>query len=53
RNNDKLRAIANSNTPKFLQIFQKLPLYMSNAWQLLKLYLIKPIDMTAKHGSMI
>ncbi|NEQ07661.1 MAG: magnesium-protoporphyrin IX monomethyl ester (oxidative) cyclase [Moorea sp. SIO4E2] len=53
RNNDKLRAIANSNTPKFLQIFQKLPLYMSNAWQLLKLYLIKPIDMTAKQGSMI
>jgi magnesium-protoporphyrin IX monomethyl ester (oxidative) cyclase len=49
-NNEKLGAIANSNTPKFLQFFQKLPLYASNAWQLLRLYLIKPIDMTAVHG---
>ena len=50
-NNEKLGAIANSNTPKFLQFFQKLPFYVSNAWQLLRLYLMKPIDMTSVHGT--
>jgi magnesium-protoporphyrin IX monomethyl ester (oxidative) cyclase len=47
QNNEKLSAIANSNTPKFLQFFQKLPLYISSGWQFLKLYLMKPIDMVA------
>jgi magnesium-protoporphyrin IX monomethyl ester (oxidative) cyclase len=50
KNNEKLSAIASSNTPKFLQIFQKLPLYVSTGWQLLCLYLMKPIDMTSKQG---
>ncbi len=42
-NNEQLRAIDNSKTPKFLQLFQKLPLYLSNATELLKLFFIKPI----------
>jgi magnesium-protoporphyrin IX monomethyl ester (oxidative) cyclase len=49
-NNQKLTEIVNSNTPKLVQFFQKLPFYISNAWQLLSLYLMKPIDTTATHG---
>jgi magnesium-protoporphyrin IX monomethyl ester (oxidative) cyclase len=44
RNNEKLTKIASSSTPKVLQLFQKLPYYVSNGWQFLKLYLMKPID---------
>jgi magnesium-protoporphyrin IX monomethyl ester (oxidative) cyclase len=44
KNNQKLTAIVVSNTPKFLQFFQKLPLYLSKAGQLLKLYFMKTID---------
>lgn len=51
KNNEKLTQIVNSNTPKFLQILQKLPFYLSNAWQLLQLYFIKPIDVVATQGS--
>ncbi|MGB3638425.1 MAG: magnesium-protoporphyrin IX monomethyl ester (oxidative) cyclase [Rivularia sp. (in: cyanobacteria)] len=51
KNNEKLRAIVNSTTPKFLQIFQKLPYYISNGWQAVKLYFIKPIDSAAMEGS--
>ncbi|BAY82215.1 magnesium-protoporphyrin IX monomethyl ester aerobic oxidative cyclase [Calothrix parasitica NIES-267] len=50
-NNDKLRAIVNSSSPKFIQIFQKLPYYLSNGWQAVKLYFIKPIDAAAMEGS--
>jgi magnesium-protoporphyrin IX monomethyl ester (oxidative) cyclase len=50
KNNEKLTAIANSNTPKFFQFFQKLPLYISNGWQFLKLYLMKPIDAVSAQG---
>ncbi len=49
-NNEKLTAIVNSNTPKFLQFFQKLPYYVSNGWQFLRLYLIKPIEVTQVQG---
>jgi len=51
KNNEKLTAIVNSNTPKFLQLFQKLPLYIGNGWQFLKLYLMKPIDAAAAEGT--
>ena len=51
KNNEKLTAIAGSNTPKFLQLFQKLPYYISNGWQLLRLYLMKPIDVTPLAGT--
>jgi magnesium-protoporphyrin IX monomethyl ester (oxidative) cyclase len=50
RNNEKLTEIVNSTSPKFVQFFQKLPLYISNGWHFLKLYLIKPIDVEAQHG---
>jgi magnesium-protoporphyrin IX monomethyl ester (oxidative) cyclase len=49
-NNEKLAEIAESNTPKPLQFVQKLPYYLSSAWQLLRLYLIKPIDAASTHG---
>ncbi|MBW4659176.1 MAG: magnesium-protoporphyrin IX monomethyl ester (oxidative) cyclase [Drouetiella hepatica Uher 2000/2452] len=51
KNNEKLGAIASSGTPKFLQLFQKLPLYASTASQLLRLYLMKPIDTATLEGS--
>ncbi|MGB7444944.1 MAG: magnesium-protoporphyrin IX monomethyl ester (oxidative) cyclase [Coleofasciculaceae cyanobacterium] len=51
RNNEKLTAIVNSKQPKFLQFFQKLPHYVSNGWQLLRLYLMKPIDVAHLQGA--
>ncbi|BAZ27852.1 magnesium-protoporphyrin IX monomethyl ester aerobic oxidative cyclase [Cylindrospermum sp. NIES-4074] len=51
QNNEKLSAIANSQTPKFLQFFQKLPLYVANGWHFLKLYLMKPIDAASAQGA--
>ncbi|MBW4600206.1 MAG: magnesium-protoporphyrin IX monomethyl ester (oxidative) cyclase [Calothrix sp. FI2-JRJ7] len=50
KNNEKLGEIANSSTPKPLQFIQKLPYYVSSAWQILRLYLIKPIDAASNHG---
>jgi magnesium-protoporphyrin IX monomethyl ester (oxidative) cyclase len=50
QNNEKLAAISSSNTPKFLQFFQKFPIYVSHGWQLLQLYLMKPIDAASAHG---
>jgi magnesium-protoporphyrin IX monomethyl ester (oxidative) cyclase len=50
KNNQQLGAIASSKTPKFLQFFQKLPYYVSNGWQFLRLYLIKPIEVTQIQG---
>jgi magnesium-protoporphyrin IX monomethyl ester (oxidative) cyclase len=47
----KLAAIANSKTPKFLQFFQKLPLFTSMGWHLLRLYFIKPIDAVSAQGT--
>ena len=51
RNNEKLTAIASSNTPKFLQLFQKLPYYVSNGWQCLRLYLMKPVETASLEGA--
>ncbi|NEP60572.1 MAG: magnesium-protoporphyrin IX monomethyl ester (oxidative) cyclase [Symploca sp. SIO2G7] len=50
KNNDQLREIASSNKPKVLKFLQKLPYYLSNAWQFLRLYLMKPVDMADKRG---
>ena len=44
KNNEKLTAIANSNNLGIVKLFQKLPLYLSNGWQFLKLYFMKPIE---------
>ena len=51
KTNEKLTAIANSNSPKFLQFFQKLPHYIANGWQFLQLYLLKPINVTSLEGT--
>jgi len=50
-NNDKLSEIVNSKAPKLIQFFQKLPYYVSNGWQFLRLYLMKPIEVTQLQGS--
>lgn len=50
QNNEKLTAIASSNTPKPIQFLQKLPHYVSNGWQFVKLYLMKPIEVTQTQG---
>ena len=42
-NNEKLTAIASSNTLAPIKLLRKLPYYVSNGVELLKLYLIKPI----------
>ncbi|KAM3115497.1 magnesium-protoporphyrin IX monomethyl ester (oxidative) cyclase [Phormidesmis sp. 146-33] len=49
-NNRKLAKINASNTFKPLQFLQKLPLYASNAWQLARLYLMKPIAAAPAQG---
>ncbi len=49
-NNEKLTAIAESNALAPVKLVQKLPLYASTLWQLLRLYLMKPIDAAADHG---
>ncbi len=51
QNNEKLAAIANSSAPKLFQFFQKLPLYLSNVWHLLRLYLMRPIDTASLAGT--
>ncbi len=50
KNNEKLTAIVSSNTPKPIQLLQKLPYYLSNGWQLVKLYFMQPIDVEKTHG---
>ena len=42
-NNEKLTAIANSNALAPVKFLQKLPHYVSNGVELIKMYLIKPI----------
>lgn len=41
-NNEKLTTIAHSNAPAPVKLLQKLPLYAANAWELIKLYTLKP-----------
>jgi magnesium-protoporphyrin IX monomethyl ester (oxidative) cyclase len=51
KNNEKLTEIAESNKPSVVKLFQKLPHYVSNGWQFLNLYLMKPIDVTSLEGT--
>ena len=51
RTNERLRAIVTSSTPKWLQFFQKLPHYLANGWQFLRLFLMKPIDRVSLEGT--
>jgi magnesium-protoporphyrin IX monomethyl ester (oxidative) cyclase len=46
----KLVASAESTTPKWLKKIQNLPIVASMGVKLLRLYLIKPIDMTKQAG---
>lgn len=46
KNNEKIAEISNSNAPGFVKLLQKLPYYLSNGWQFLQLYFIKPLDVT-------
>jgi magnesium-protoporphyrin IX monomethyl ester (oxidative) cyclase len=49
-NNEKLAAITAAGGPKPVQVLKKLPTYLSNAKQLIALYLLKPINVEATHG---
>lgn len=43
-NNAKLSEIAKSDAPTIVKFCQKLPYYLSNFWQLVRLYFMKPIE---------
>jgi magnesium-protoporphyrin IX monomethyl ester (oxidative) cyclase len=51
QNNEKLRAIDGSNAPGLLKGLQKLPVFLSNGWQLIKLYLLEPIRVDQLAGT--
>jgi magnesium-protoporphyrin IX monomethyl ester (oxidative) cyclase len=50
-NNAKLSAIAQSDAPGVVKLLKKLPLYLSNAVQLVSLYFIKPIRVDRTWGT--
>ena len=50
-NNEKLTAIAESNAPAPIKLVRKLPYYISNGLELLKMYLIKPIRVDNLEGT--
>jgi len=50
-NNEKLTQISASSAPGFVKALQKLPLYVSNGWQFLRLYLMKPIQVAHLQGN--
>lgn len=52
-NNQKLREIDASSSPKFLKPLQKLPHFLSNGVQFIKLYFMKPIDVTNMQGAVL
>lgn len=51
KNNEKLRSIDASNAPAPLKFLQKVPTYLSNASQFIRLYFIKPIEVDHLEGS--
>ena len=50
-NNQKLSAISASNAPTPVKFLQKLPHYVSNGVQLIKMYLVKPIRVDNLEGT--
>jgi magnesium-protoporphyrin IX monomethyl ester (oxidative) cyclase len=48
--NVQLMAIDNGDRPEFIKKIQKLPLFVAIFWQILRVYLIKPIDAEAQRG---
>ncbi|MGF1496673.1 MAG: magnesium-protoporphyrin IX monomethyl ester (oxidative) cyclase [Elainellaceae cyanobacterium] len=51
RNNEALAEIAESKQPKVLKFFRKLPFYVASGWQILRLYLMKPVNAQVMEGS--
>ncbi|BBC22365.1 magnesium-protoporphyrin IX monomethyl ester (oxidative) cyclase [Pseudanabaena sp. ABRG5-3] len=49
--NFKLMAINDSDRPQFVKTLQKWPLFLAIFWQLLLVYLLKPIDAEAQRGT--
>jgi len=52
-NNLKLAAIKNNKLPNFIKVFQKIPPAIAIFWNMLRLYLIKPIDTEATRGTVL
>jgi magnesium-protoporphyrin IX monomethyl ester (oxidative) cyclase len=50
KNNARLAEIAGSKQLGIIKLAQKLPLYLSSGWQLLRLYLLKPLEAEATQG---
>lgn len=50
KNNEQLRNIDASNAPSPIKFLQKLPIYISNATQFIRLYFIKPIEVEQLQG---
>ncbi|MGK7931773.1 MAG: magnesium-protoporphyrin IX monomethyl ester (oxidative) cyclase [Microcystaceae cyanobacterium] len=50
-NNNKLREVDASNAVGLVKILRKLPTYLSNGWQFLKLYLMNPIRVDKLAGT--
>ncbi|HIK29116.1 MAG: magnesium-protoporphyrin IX monomethyl ester (oxidative) cyclase [Oscillatoriaceae bacterium SKW80] len=49
-NNAKLAEIDKSDAPKLVKFCRKLPYYLSNVWQFVRLYFIKPIETASRQG---
>lgn len=45
--NERLAQIAASNSPKIVKFFQKIPLFASIGWNMLRIFLAKPVDAEA------
>ena len=50
-NNDRLREIAESDGAAPVKLLRKLPYYVSNGWQLVKMYFMKPIRVDQLEGT--
>ena len=50
KTNEKLRAIVDSQQSQFFKFLRKIPHYLSNGWQFLRLFLLAPVDATTAHG---
>ena len=50
-NNEQLRAIDATNAPGIVKVMRKLPKFVSNGWQLVKLYFMKPIAVEQLAGT--
>ena len=51
KTNAKLRAIVASNQPQVVRVLRKLPLFVLNGVNFLRLYLLKPLPMTQLEGT--